>query len=252
MSNVNPYAATVNVTPEQVGCQKVDIRPIELFKRAYQLMREQYMLFVGITLVGILLGSMVPFGILMGPIMVGIYLCYLHREAGRQVEFATLFKGFDQFKEAFIAFIIMFAISMGVMLGFIILIGMVVLGMGAAMQGQGNDANPSAIGIVLILMLYLALLVASIAVYIPFLFAFQLIADRKLSGMDAVKLSWAGVKKNLGGILVFMIVNMFFSLIAVMMCYIPAIFFMPISFGALFLLYRDIYGTNPIAFAPTI
>lgn len=244
MSDDNPYAATSNVSGGQIGMRKVEIRPIELFKRAYHLMGEQYLLFVGICLVGILVGSLVPLGILMGPIMVGIFLCYLHREAGQKVEFATLFKGFDQFKEAFIAFLVMILASMVVVFGFVILLVIMILGMGAAMQGGGNGDAPPAIGIVMILFLYAGLIVASVAVYIPFLFAFQLIADRKLSGMDAVKMSWAGVKPNLGGIIVFMIINMICSLAAALMCYIPAFFFMPLSFGALFLMYRDIFGPN--------
>ena len=243
MSDVNPYAPSIEVSAEQGGIRKVDIRPIELFKRSHQLMGDQYWLFVGILFVGLLIGSLVPLGLLMGPIFVGIYLCYMHREAGRQVEFATLFKGFDQFKEAFIAFLIMLAISMGVMFVFFILFFIVIFGMRSAFEGQGNGDLPVA-GIAMLLLLYLGMVIASIAVYIPFLFAFQLIADRGLSGMDAVKLSWEGVKKNMGGVIVFMIVNMIVSVIAVLMCYIPAILFMPISIGALFIMYRDIFGPS--------
>ena len=78
--------------------------PIALYKRSYALLGEQYWLFFGITLVGIFLGSLVPFGILMGPMMVGIYMCFADRERGKQVEFGTLFKGFDQFANSRQAF----------------------------------------------------------------------------------------------------------------------------------------------------
>tara|TARA_R110002049_G_scaffold285698_4_gene467150 strand:- start:340058 stop:340825 length:768 start_codon:yes stop_codon:yes gene_type:complete len=240
MSETNPYAPTESGGfPVDSGpIRKVEIRPIELFKRAYQMMGDQYWLFLGITFVGILIGSLVPLGILMGPIMVGIYLCFLDRESGRQVEFGTLFKGFDQFKEAFIAFLVMLALSFAVVVVFGILFAIVM----AILMSGGNGEAPSAVGIVLMLMMYALLIFACVAVYIPFIFSFQLIADRKISGMDSVKLSWQGVKKNMGGVIVFMIVNMIISMVLTLMCYVPVFLFMPISLGALFLMYRDIFG----------
>lgn len=76
---------------------------------------------------------------------------------------------------------------------------------------------------------------------VPFVFAFQLIADRKLSGMEAIKQSWAGAKLNFGGIVWYILVNYVLLLLAAMACYIPAILLMPVSFGGMFLLYSDIY-----------
>ena len=93
MSQANPFSppsgssSYANWTPPSVP-----LDPIGLLKRSYAMMGDQYFLFVGITAVGIILGSLVPFGILLGPMMVGIYLCYIDREKGKTVEFGTLFK----------------------------------------------------------------------------------------------------------------------------------------------------------------
>ena len=61
---------------------------------------DQYWLFVGICLVGILIGSIVPMCIMLGPMMCGMYLCFRYRMNGIQVRFETLFKGFDVFVNA--------------------------------------------------------------------------------------------------------------------------------------------------------
>jgi uncharacterized membrane protein len=90
-----------------------------------------------------------------------------------------------------------------------------------------------------------AAVVASLCCYLPFLFAFQLIADRNLTGMDAVKTSLQGVKANLFGLLGYSIALALVSLILTFMCVIPAYLFMPISFASMFDLYREIYGRPP-------
>ncbi len=79
-------------------------------------------------------------------------------------------------------------------------------------------------------------------VALPFLFTFQLIADRNFKAIDAVKTSARGVAKNLSGVIWFVIVTGFLTSIASMMCFLPVILLLPILLGALFLLYRDIFG----------
>ena len=232
-------------SPKDGPIRKVNVRPLELLSRSKELIGNQYGLFLGISLVGILVGSMVPFGIVMGPMLIGIYLCFLHRQAGRQVEFGTLFKGFDQFGDGLIAYLIM--------VGFSIVASMVTVGLfvvvalaawaliAGTMEGEAAAGLGIVVGIVAYLVFFLVLMVISVLINLPFVFAFQLIADRKLSGAEAIKQSWAGAKLNFGGIVWYMMVNYFLLMLAAMACYIPAILLMPVSMGGLFLLYSDIY-----------
>ncbi len=232
-------------SPKDGPIRKVNVRPMELLSRSKELIGNQYGLFLGITLVGVLVGSMVPFGIVMGPMLIGIYLCFLHRQAGRQVEFGTLFKGFDQFGEGLIAYLIM--------VGFSIVASMVTVGLfvvvalaawaliAGTMEGEVAAGLGIVVGIVAYLVFFLVLMVISVLINLPFVFAFQLIADRKLTGTEAIKQSWAGAKLNFGGIVWYMLVNYFLLMLAAMACYIPAILLMPVSMGGLFLLYSDIY-----------
>ena len=250
MSEANPYAPTDSVRPEDFGINKVSVRPIALLQRSYELMGDQYWLFFGISLVAILVGSAVPFGLIMGPMLVGVYLCFIQRERGQQTEFATLFRGFDFFMESFIAFLIMIGVSMVVifplMLGFM---GMLLWPIISASQNGGPPPAPAiTFGVVA---MYIVMLVANVLVTVPFLFTFQLIADRNLKGVAAVKMSARGVIRNFGGVLWAMIVFTFISMLAAMACYVPLFFLLPITFGGFFMLYRDIFGskspTPPVA-----
>src|SRR5256885_16037364 len=72
------------------------IKPVECIKEGWALIKGQFLLFLGILLVGILIGGVVPI-VLLGPMMVGIFLCLFQRMRNQPVEFGLLFKGFDQF-----------------------------------------------------------------------------------------------------------------------------------------------------------
>lgn len=86
--------------------------------------------------------------------------------------------------------------------------------------------------------------IASAIIYVPFVFAYQLVADRKVGGGQACSLSLKAALRNLFGILLFIMFTTIVSMLAAMFCYVPAFFVMPISFGALWLLYRDVFGDN--------
>src|SRR6267143_1251247 len=79
------------------------VEPVACIKAGWNLIRNQYWLFVGLSVVGILIGSVVPFGILLGPMMCGIYLALFKTSRGQAVEFNDLFKGFDYFGDSLIA-----------------------------------------------------------------------------------------------------------------------------------------------------
>ena len=213
-------------------------------KRAYRLVGDQYWMFVGVTLVGTIVASAVPFGLVAGAMAVGICLCYIQRERGGQVEFHTLFRGFDFFMESLIAFLVYFIASILVMIPFMIAIFVMVIGPMIAAAGNAGNA-PLALPagtLKAILVLYPLMIFAHVLVALPFFFTFQLIADRNLRALGAVRTSARGVAKNLGGVIWFVIVTGAITSIASMMCFLPVIPLLPILFGAIFLLYRDIFG----------
>ena len=81
------------------------------FREGWGLLRGRYWLFLGIVVVGHLLGSLAPMGILMGPMLAGIFLCFLRAEGGGPVAFGDLFKGFDLFVEGLVAWLVFLGCS---------------------------------------------------------------------------------------------------------------------------------------------
>jgi hypothetical protein len=241
MSESNPYQPSELSPASGIDIRTVHVRPIELLKRGYDFIGDQYWLFFGVTLVGMLIASAVPFGIIMGPMLVGIYLCFLARERGELVEFAKLFEGFDSFKESFIATLIIIAVSMILIIPLMILFFAGLMLVIPSPQDGGNNGSPPIGFFILVFGFYAAMLLVNFIVILPFLFTFQLIADRNVSAIDAVKLSFQGVRRNFMGLIGYLIVLTVVSIVLMMMCYLPLFFFMPISFASLFLVYRDIF-----------
>jgi len=82
------------------------VEPMKCLSEGWNLVKDQYWLFVGMCLVGMLIGNAVPLGILIGPMMCGIYYSFLQKRRGKSVEFGNLFKGFDYFGQSLIATLI--------------------------------------------------------------------------------------------------------------------------------------------------
>src|SRR5712664_997778 len=89
------------MTPDKTDFRTGVIKPVECLKEGWALIKDQYWLFFGISLVGMLIGGAVPI-VLLGPMMSGIFLCLFQRQRSQPVEFGTLFKGFDYFVQSLI------------------------------------------------------------------------------------------------------------------------------------------------------
>lgn len=221
------------------------VRPVECIKQGWELIRSQYWLFVGISVVGMLIAGLVPLGILMGPMMCGIYIALFKQRRGQLVEFGDLFKGFDHFGDSLIAALlhmipiflilvptyIMFYVSMFAMLG-----------------GTGGQPDPGVVlgffgfwGLILLVMIVVMILIS-----VVFTFAYPLIVDRRTSGVDAVKLSMKAALANFWGLLGLMLLTSLLGLVGALACYVGAIFVMPISFAAIATAYEQVFGLSEV------
>ena len=229
----NPFAAPEEFPgfdPTGPGeFRRISARPIERLTDAKAMLGDQYWLFVGICLVGVLIGSIVPMGIMMGPMMCGMYLCFRYRMNGIQVRFETLFKGFDVFVNSLLAMLILLAFSMAVIFPLII-----VMLIGIATAGN-NEAQ--VLGV--LFTTYPLILVLSLLIYIPFLFVFPLIVDRGTGPWESVKLSARASWHNMGPLCGMLFVHYLVSMLGVCACYVGAFLVMPLTFGALFTVYHE-------------
>lgn len=241
------------------------VRPIECYRLGWKTLTGHYWLFLGITLVGVLLASYAPLGILIGPMFCGLYHCYLRRLAGEEVTFGQLFKGFDHFVESLLATIPIFVASLA--LAFLVVgvalaegIGLLVLAGGA-----GCSAAEPASGFVLaaLAMILLTVFALVLLLFLPLsiltAFAYPLIVDRRMPGFEALALGARAGFGNFWGLFGLFLLTFLLGCAGMCFCYVGAILVMPLSFAAQAVAYRQVFPAegalppseaNPPAGAP--
>ena len=234
----------MNASPDTIEFRRGVVRPVECIKAGYELIRSQYWLFVGISAVGMIIASLVPLGILMGPMMCGIYFTLFKHRRGNRIEFGDLFKGFDYFGESLIAALLHMVPMFIVIIPTYIIFYISMFAMMAAQGGGEPDA-----GILLGFLgfwgiIWLVIIAALIALSVIFTFAYPLIIDRRLGGFDAVKLSAQAAKANFGGLLGMMLLTTLLTFAGVLLCYVGAFLVMPISFAAIAVAYENVFGLS--------
>jgi hypothetical protein len=231
------------MTSNRVSFRTGVVEPITCYKTGWAIIKDQYWLILGISLVGMLLGSALPFGILMGAMMCGIYKCLLVRVQGGRISFELLFKGFDHFAQSLIACLLMIVPVFIVMIPLYILLWMRMFPLFAGAATQALDPDQFLHGFLPFFVLMMgSVIILSTVIGLLFMFTFPLIADRGLSAIEALKTSARAVLGNLGGLIGLVLLNMLLSLAGMMCCCIGAIFVMPLGFAAILIAYQQVFG----------
>lgn len=231
------------MSTSQIEFRRNVVQPVECIKEAYALVRDQYWLFVGICAVGLLVASAVPFWILMGPMMCGIYLTLFKQMRNEPFEFGLLFKGFDFFGPSLVATLLhMLPIMAIVVPAYIIFY----FGFIFSIVAQGNEPNPAAMLVVMGLfgIFWLVMFIIIIFISIGFTFSYTLIVDRKLQAMDAIKLSFKAAMANFWGILGMTLLTGLLTFVGLMACYVGAFLAFPIQYGAIAVAYKRVFGLS--------
>lgn len=230
------------MSAEPIEYQRTAIRPVDCLMASKDLLGDKYWLFFGITVVGVLIASAVPLGILMGPMMCGIYYCYFRRMRGESVEFGMLFRGFDYFLESLLATLILLGVSLVLTLPLSCLFVAGFMGLAAASDHGGHPGEPPILAMFGMMgVFYIAMLVVSVVAMVFFAFAYPLIVERGLKAWPAVCTSCRAAWANFGGMLGLMCLLMLISVVASLCCYAPALLFMPFYMGTLALAYRKVF-----------
>jgi uncharacterized membrane protein len=114
---------------------------------------------------------------------------------------------------------------------------------GASSASRGAPSG-SAVGVVVVVavLVVLFIMAVSLAVGLFFVFAYPLVVDRKLSGLDACRASARAVRGNLGGMLGLVLLNFALGIVGVLLCYVGALLVMPVSMAANAVAYRRVVG----------
>ena len=231
------------MTPQIVFRRNV-VEPIGCISAAWAMVKEQYWLFVGMCAVGLLIGSAVPMGILTGPMMCGLYMAFFAIRRGRPIEFGTLFKGFDYFGPSVVATLLHVLPILVIVIPayFLFYVGVFV---SVAAQG-GNEPNPAAFFGVMgfFILFWIAMVLLIIFISIGFVFAYPLIVDRKLSGLDAVKWSFKAALANFWRLLGMTLLTGLLALCGMVLCYVGVFLVFPIMYGSVAIAYERVFGLN--------
>ena len=173
------------------------IKPIAVFKEAWTLMKPRFVIVWATVVIGMVVSSTV---LLMGPMMVGMFMCLIDAVDGKPASLEKLFKGFSRWK----AGVVIAAFAMIPVLAFVTLA--VVSYVPTVMASLGGTVIPPEQLLTMILGILAVEFVVGILMTIIhtfMIFSFPLVADRNLGGIAALKLSakavWAN-KKGVGGV----------------------------------------------------
>ncbi len=224
---------------ERTTFLKTAVRPMDCLSESWELQRDVFWLFVGITFVGIVLSSLVPLGILTGPLFCGIFFCWFRRMRGEPVTFEMLFRGFDYFAESLIATLILTAAMLVVLVPSYIVLFVSMAFAGAA----GQDDLELAWVVMLLVFLVVTLVILTVVTLISTfaLFAYPLIVDRGLKAIPALKTSYAATRANLGGVIGLLTITSLIAFVAALFCALPIFLVAPWCIGAVAIAYRRIF-----------
>lgn len=236
------------MTPEQFDFRVGVIKPVECIKEGWALIKDQYWLFFGLTIVAMLIGGAVPI-VLMGPMMVGLFLCLFQRQRGQPVEFGLLFKGFDYFVPGLIVTAIkVIPVIILVIPFYFIMFGMMMTTMPRG-EPSPDEMSRFMISFFGVEIIFIAIImIATICIEIFFMFGYPLVADRKMSGLDAVKLSIKAGKANFGGVLGLLFLNALLGFVGVLCCFVGAYLYLPVAFASQVVAFRRVFPEVPETF----
>lgn len=180
--------------------RRLDVGAMALLKEGWWLVRDRYVFFLVTTLVGLLVGSMVPFQLLTGAAVCGVQLSYLQRVDGREPTWESLVKGLDYFVPSLVATLVTSVVLLVAMLPFLAVFG---VGMYEVMTANLELRAPSFDPTLLVPLGLAAIGIAfliQVNVLFFVMFAYMLIVDKGLGGVRALVVSTRAVWANLGGL----------------------------------------------------
>lgn len=211
------------------------IRPIEIFKQGWELIKDQYWLLFGIALVGALIGTFSMY-FLFGAMICGIYYCYIQKIDGKNVAFESLWRGFDKFLPALL--VTMLIIVPIFVVYFIIYVPIIL----AAVMGPKLGSDEITRMFIGAIALDLILILLMTCFHTLLIFAFPLIIDRNLGAWQAIVVSSKAVWQNLSGIVGMISVALIATVpITFLTCGIGAYLLIPIMLAGYALAYRKIF-----------
>lgn len=182
-----------------------------------------------------------------GILFCGIYSALSRTANTGAADFADLFSGFPKFQPCLIVAVVMSVIQF--VLGLVTLLGGMALGVGALGLGglitRDGQINPAAFGGFFLVALALVGITFIINLIVSALtaFVYPLIAERNLSGVEALTTSVKSGFANLGGIILLFILLGLMAIGGVFVCFIGLLFVAPVLSASVYAAFRSVFGS---------
>lgn len=184
-------------------------------------------------------------GTLSGALFCGIYLALARKANSGVTEFGDLFSGFQKIMPCFIVAVVLSLIHFVIQI-VLVFVGAVagVSAVGAGLITSDGKLNPAVFGgLFLVIIAFVGVsILSNLIISALTSFAYPLIAERNLSGGQALLLSAKGGLANIGGMILLLIVMFFMSLGGALLCFIGILFVAPILSATLFAAYQSVFG----------
>ena len=223
------------------------IRPIECVKEGWAVIKDDYWLLFGLSIVGAFIGGL-SFYVLIGAMICGIFRCYLNKIDGLPVKFDDLWSGFGYFwKSLPLTLIVVTPIVIYLAAAFTtVYLPLLMVAVGGS-KVQENELF-TAVGIAFAVDLVIA--VVMIFLHSLVIFSFPLLVDRGMSSWPAIKLSARAVLRNLGGVGGMIAMNFLLVLCGELALCVGIYLVIPIITAANLIAYRQVFPRMTFNTAP--
>jgi uncharacterized membrane protein len=184
-------------------------------------------------------------GAVSGALFCGIYMALARKVSSGVADFSDLFAGFSKFQACLIVAAVLAVIQL--VLSLVTLVGGAAAGfsaLGAGMLTKDGQLNPAMFGgLFLVILLFFGVsLVVNLIISALTAFAYPLIADRNLSGAEALRLSVKSGFSNFGGIILLLILLGLMAFGGALLCFVGILFVAPLITASLFAAYQSVFG----------
>ena len=223
--------------PIQTDFNTGGIKGFDCAREGWELIKADYWLLFAISIVGGMIAG-ISFYVLIGPMVCGIFYCYLNRIDGRRVTFDDLWNGFKFFwPSLLVTIVIVVPIVVFATIMFVTIYLPIIT---AAVMGDKADGSAILASFLVGVIIDVVIAFVMVCIHSLLIFSYPLIVDRGLSSWDAIVLSARAVLRNLGGVGSLIVVNLCLSALGAAVC-VGTYFVMPILIATNVVAYRKIF-----------
>ncbi|MFZ1701365.1 MAG: hypothetical protein WBO10_00150 [Pyrinomonadaceae bacterium] len=224
---------------ENIQFNRGSINAVECVSSGWEIIKPNYMMFVGGVLIVALLGCIpVASWFLLGPLLVGVYAAMLKQYRGENADFGMLFSGFSKFFPALVIGII-FMLPTILLNTYNLTLRLVQLL--AVFNPNELTAGAATAFWIFGILLNLFVFIGSVLCWISFVFAMPLLAEHDLSIMETIRLSIRAGWANVGGLILLMLLIGLMLIGGVLALCIGIFFVLPIVYAAITVAYRQVF-----------